>query len=261
MITSIHNSRLQAVRSYLSRTKDREADQVFVAEGVRLVEEVASTQWPVEYLLYADNLSPRGLKLVELFRQRQVECLDVKSDILNKISDTEQSQGIIAICKKISIAVPEKPDFVIIIDTLRDPGNLGTILRTAASAGVQVVWVSPGVVDPFSPKVLRAGMGAHFRLPIISMEWSEITQQARENQLRVYSTDAQGSRSLWQTNFKAGTAVIISNEAEGASEKARACADEIVSIPMPGIFESLNAATAAAIMIFEVVRQRSQACE
>lgn len=259
MITSIHNPKLQAVRSYLSRAKDREADQVFVVEGVRLVEEVASTQWQVDYLLFADDLSPRGLALVELFSQRNVECLDVKRDILNKISDTEQSQGILAVCKKSVIAAPEKPDFILIIDMIRDPGNLGTILRTAASAGVQAVWVSPGVVDPFSPKVLRSGMGAHFRLPIVAMEWAEITRKAREGKIKIYSSDAQGTKSLWQTDFKKATAIIISNEAEGASEAARAIAEETISIPMPGNFESLNAATAAAVLIFEVVRQRSQA--
>ncbi len=258
MITSIHNPHLQAVRSYLSRAKDREADQVFVAEGVRLVEEVVNTQWPVDRVFFGDDLSARGLSLVDGFRQGGVECLEVKRDILNNISDTEQSQGILAVCKKTVLPEPEEPDFILIIDALRDPGNLGTILRTAASAGAQAVWISPGTVDPFSPKVLRAGMGAHFRLPIYSMGWEEITQKAKENHLLVYSSATDGKRTLWQTDFNKGTALIISNEAEGASREAHACANETIRIPMHGGFESLNAASAAAIFIFEIVRQRSQ---
>lgn len=258
MITSIHNPRLQAIRSYISRAKEREADQVFVAEGVRLVEEVISAQWPVNSVFFGDDLSARGLSLVEVFRRSGVECFEVKRDIFNNISDTEQSQGILVICKKTVLTEPQKPDFIIIIDALRDPGNLGTILRTAASAGVQAVWISPGTVDPFSPKVLRAGMGAHFRLPIYSMGWEEITQKANENHLLVYSSDADGKKTLWQTDFNKGTALIISNEADGASREARACANETICIPMRGGFESLNAASAAAIFIFEIVRQRGQ---
>ncbi len=257
MITSLQNPRLQEVRAYLSRSRERDAAQVFITEGVRLVEEVHSTGWPVEYLLYADDLAERGRQIIQAFRQQGVECLEVKRDILHKVSDTEHTQGILAVCKRHAPPSRQPLSFVIVIDALRDPGNLGTILRSAASANAEAIWVSPGTADPFSPKVLRAGMGAHFRLPIVFMSWEDVQANARQAHLNMYFSDAEGATALWEVDFKQPTAIIISNEAEGASDFARQCANGSVRIPMPGKFESLNAAAAASIMIFEVVRQRS----
>jgi TrmH family RNA methyltransferase len=148
-------------------------------------------------------------------------------------------------------------DFVFIPDAVRDPGNLGTMLRTAAAAGVGAVFLPPGVVDPFAPKVVRAAMGAHFRVPVYPLSWEEIHNHLNAYALRVYLAAAGAGQVYTQADFRSPLALIIGGEAEGAGQQARQLAAEYVHIPMSGDVESLNAAIAGAILMFEVVRQRS----
>jgi TrmH family RNA methyltransferase len=182
-----------------------------------------------------------------------VEVEQVSDVLLNAISETETSQGLLAVLDYSPLALPQPLDFVLIPDSIRDPGNLGTLLRTAAAAGVQAVWLPPETTDAFAPKVLRAGMGAHFRLPIHTLTWEEIQVAAKS--LKVYLADAQGN-PCWQTDFSLPLALIVGGEARGATNAARKLADGTVSIPMPGQAESLNAGVAGAVLMFEVVRQR-----
>jgi TrmH family RNA methyltransferase len=130
---------------------------------------------------------------------------------------------------------------------------LGTLLRSAAAAGVQAVLIPPETTDVFAPKVLRSGMGAHFRLPIHSMSWEEIAQMT--NGIQVYVADMDG-HSCWETDLSKPVALIVGNEAEGASESARKLASGKISIPMSGETESLNAGVAGSVLMFEVMRQR-----
>jgi len=131
-------------------------------------------------------------------------------------------------------------------------------LRTAEAAGVQAVFLPPDTVDAFAPKVVRAGMGAHFRLPIQAVDWNQIQQYTESLNLNVYLADAKGP-SCWETDLRQPLALIVGGEAEGASESARNLADRNISIPMLGETESLNAASAGSILMFEVRRQRAQA--
>jgi TrmH family RNA methyltransferase len=130
------------------------------------------------------------------------------------------------------------------------------LIRTAAAAGVQAVLLPPETTDAFAPKVVRAGMGAHFRLPVHTMEWGEIKHVCKQYSLQVFLADMAG-QSCWETDFRAPLALIVGGEAEGASEQARELANTYVSIPMPGVAESLNASIAGAVLMFEVVRQRN----
>jgi len=146
------------------------------------------------------------------------------------------------------------------LKALRDPGKLGTLLRTAAAAGAQALLLAPGCVDAFSPKVLRAAMGAHFRLPIRSLGWAELRAYLRpvgqERRLRTYLADSAGGLPHTHADFRAPLALIVGGEAEGAGAEGQSLAQSRVHIPMPGQAESLNAAVAAGILMFEVVRQR-----
>jgi TrmH family RNA methyltransferase len=177
----------------------------------------------------------------------------VSDALLNSISETTTSQGILAVLDHTILSFPQSLDFVLIPDSIRDPGNLGTLLRTAAAAGVQAVFLPPETTDAFAPKVVRAGMGAHFRLPIYNLSWEEIRTATKL--LRVYLADMEGS-PCWETDFRLPLALIVGGEAEGATKEARKLADAAVSIPMPGKAESLNAAVAGAVLLFEAVRQR-----
>lgn len=255
MITSPQNPKLKIIRALQGRPKERREEGAFVAEGVRLVEEALRANWPVRFVLYSSGLSPRGEALVRDMAAAGQEVDEVSGDLLQAISKTETSQGILAVLELTDLAIPAAPDFILIPDQVRDPGNLGVLLRTAWAAGVQAVLLPPETADPFAPKVVRAGMGAHFRLPVLSMEWGEIQQICRQANLRVFLADMIG-QSCWETDFRKPLALIVGGEAEGASAQAMGLANTFVAIPMPGESESLNAGIAGAVLMFEVVRQR-----
>ena len=243
-------------RGLLGRSKERRENEAFVAEGVRLVEEALRAKWPFRFVLAGESLSERGSALVAELQSRGVETEIVANNLMQSISETETSQGILAVLDHVQLPVPQALSFVLIIDQIRDPGNLGTLLRTAAAAGVQAVLLPPETAEAFAPKVVRAGMGAHFRLPIQSLTWDEIRTTTQG--LKIHLADMEGSISCWQADFRSPLALIVGGEAEGASQPARELATTQVSIPMPGKSESLNAAVAGAILLFEVVRQRSR---
>lgn len=256
MILSIHNPKLKFTRQLLSRKKEREDAGKYVLEGIRLIEEAVTHNQKPEFVLYSSNTSNRGKKLIEEMVKQDVECLEVEHNILQRVSDTEQSQGILAVLPIIELAEPARPDFVLILDSIRDPGNMGTVLRSAASAGVQTVWVTTDTVDVYSPKVVRSAMGSHFQLPIKQKTWQQITDQTKALNLSMFLADSGGGMDCWDADFRSPSALVICNEAEGPSESARSLQANSIHIPMPGNFESLNAGVAASILLFEVVRQR-----
>lgn len=259
MITSSHNPKIAHVRALLTRREERELSQQFVAEGVRLTEEGLLCGLKPDMVFFSSDLSARGRQIVEAFEAKNTEIEEMSPSILQKISGTETSAGIMAIFPKPALPMPNPLTFLVITDALRDPGNLGTLLRTAAAAGVQGIALTPTCVDVFSPKVVRAGMGAHFRLPLCDLEWDAIRSlcQSQPAPLRMLLAEAENATSCWQMDLRNPLALIIGSEAEGATPAAREAADELIAIPMPGKSESLNAAVAAAVLIFEVVRQRS----
>lgn len=254
LITSSQNSKIKLVRSLFGRAKERREANAFVAEGVRLIEEAVISNWGFRFALYDETLSERGLRLVKKLEDEKVEVEKVENRLLQSISETETSQGILAVVDDSHLSIPDSLNFILILDQIRDPGNLGTLLRTAAAAGVQAVLISPETTDAFAPKVVRSGMGAHFRLPIHSMSWEEIREQVRD--LQVYLADMDGE-TCWETDLRGALVLIIGSEAEGASQEARKLAVQKISIPMSGNVESLNASVAGSVLMFEVVRQRS----
>ena len=254
MITSSQNPKLKLVRTLQGRAKERREADAFVVEGVRLVEEAVKADWQFEFVRFSDGLSERGKELVTTLTANQIEVEETSGDLLQNLSETETPQGILAVLPLANLPIPDSPNFVLIPDQIRDPGNLGTLLRTAAAAGAQAALLPPETTDAFAPKVLRAGMGAHFRLPIHSMTWDEIREQIKD--LQIYLADMNG-RSCWETDLRQPLALIIGSEAEGASEEARKLTAQKIAIPMPGNIESLNAGVAGSVLMFEVLRQSS----
>lgn len=258
-ITSIHNSNVQRLRTLMDKRAVRETDRQYIVEGVRLAEEaLLQGQLPSE-VYFSGSLSERGQRLVEDFRFKGVPVVSIADDVLQRVSETETSQGILLVMPMPSLPDLAQLDFVLVLDQIRDPGNAGTMLRTAAAAGVQRVIAALQTTDLFSPKVVRAGMGAHFRLGLQTLAWEEIAQlcKSQSNPLKLLIADAEAKKSLWQHDLRLPVALVIGNEAEGVSVAARQYCDDSILIPMPGRFESLNAAVAAGILLFEVVRQRS----
>lgn len=253
MITSSQNSKIKLVRALLGRAKERREANAFVVEGVRLVEEAESRDWRFRFALFDNSLNERGKSIVERLVSRGTEVEEVSENLMKSLSDTETPQGILAVLEFASLPISKLLNFVLIPDQIRDPGNLGTLLRSAAATGVQAVLVPPETTNAFAPKVVRSGMGAHFRLPIQSMSWDEIEKQTKG--LHIYLADMDG-QSYWETDFRQPLALIVGGEADGASEIAQKLATRI-SIPMAGNVESLNAGVAGSVLMFEVVRQRT----
>lgn len=256
MLTSLTNPKIKLVRS-LSRRRAREEAKQFVIEGVRLIEEAvgAGVAPALVFFTMSAQGDRRARILLEKIGKSTREVHEVSDAVMKEIASTETPQGILAVAPFPEVAVSSQPSFVLILDSLRDPGNLGAILRSARAAGVDSVLLAPGSVDPYNDKVVRAAMGAHFQLPIRSASWDEIGGAVR-NILRVYLADAHGSFVYSDADWSRPLALIVGGEAEGASEPARKIATARVRIPMHGDAESLNAAMAATVLMFEANRTR-----
>jgi len=255
IITSPQNQYIQLVRGLLEQSKLRRKRQSFVAEGARLLEDGIDSELALQFALYKSDLSPRAAQVLKLLPPL-VPAFLVESRLFEQLSDTETSQGILAVFSIPNPAPPSHPDFLVLLDQVRDPGNVGTILRTAEAAGAQAVILAPGTVDAWSPKVVRSGMGSHFRLPILSLDWPFIAQLTQNTQ--TLQADMEGQQIYWQADFTKPTTLVIGGEADGISPDAESLVTGSVRIPMSGQNESLNAAISAGILLFEVLRQRSK---
>ena len=255
MITSLQNPKIKRVRLLNSQSKSRRKQGAFVLEGIRLLEESLKAGVDPELILYTTELDQRGKELVARFQDRGVLTEITTPEIFAEASDTMSPQGIMGVLPLISIPLPTEKKFLLIVDEIRDPGNLGTLMRSAAAAGVDAMIVTPGTVDPYSPKVTRSAMGAHFQLPILSATWQEIRDLTQGIQ-RLLADMEQGS-SIWDINLVDPVAIILGGEAHGAGKEAHQLADQTIQIPMEMGTESLNAASAGAVVLFEVRRQRS----
>ncbi len=258
MLTSTKNPRIQHIRRLQSSARLRRSDQLFIIEGIRLAEEVLLAGFNPVAIYHTEDIGPRGQEIITTFKSRGVEITLVTPHVLQAASDTKTPQGILIVMPVFHLPIPGDTNFIIILDGIRDPGNLGTILRTALAAGVGVVLLASDTVDPFAPKVVRAAMGAHFRLPIYPMDWDQIQEISESHNLINYLADSSGGQPYDQLDFHSPLALIIGGEATGAGREAREMNPIRIHIDMPGKTESLNVGTAAAILMFEVVRQRKE---
>jgi TrmH family RNA methyltransferase len=256
MITSVKNPKIQWVKRLQNKSKERQENRVCVVEGVRLVEEAHASNWRITNTFVSETLSVRGQRIVDEIRRSETQIEVVSENVLRAISDTKSPQGIVAIIELNKLPLPRLLDFVLILDHLSDPGNMGTILRTCAAANVQAVFLTKGCVDVYSPKVLRAGMGAQFRVPIKAVNWDEIRAHIHASNLHVFLSSASIGEPYYQVDFQQPLALIIGSESQGVSEIAAQHAESKVMIPMPGGGESLNAAVATGILLFEIARQK-----
>lgn len=259
MIASPTNPKLRYVRR-LAQAAFRARERRLFVEGVRLAEEMLDAGARPAFALVSDDLdaTERGRLLRRRLIEHAVPTFDVERRLLAEIAGIQTSQGILAVVPMPDRPLPEAPRLVVVVDGLRDPGNLGTLLRTAAAAGVDAVLLAPGTVDASNPKAVRAAMGAHFRIPIHALDWAAVESYLRLD-IRIWLADVGGAEDYAAVDWRAPAAVIVAGEAHGPSAEARRLAGGTIRIPMPGAMESLNAATAAAVILFEVVRQRRRA--
>lgn len=253
MITSLHNDRVKLVYALQTAAKSRRRERRIALEGVRLVRDALEQGYSPDFILF----DPALMHEADIVRSHSGAPvpLPVSPEVMRHISATEQPPGVVGVFPMPEVVLPQSPKRVLILDDMRDPGNLGTILRTSAAAGVEAVLLSPKTVDPYNPKALRGGMGAHFRIPLAERAWDEIGAYCAG--LHVYLADMTGDVSYDAADWSRPWALIIGSEAHGDSAEAASLAAQRVYIPMSGDTESLNAAVAAGVLLFEARRQYS----
>lgn len=250
-ITSLQNERVKLAHTLQHRPRSRRKHLKIVVEGDRLLRDALDRRQRPEFVLY----TPEGAdeKLVALLNKMKVITLPVNGEVMAHVSATEEPQGIVGVFPIPMPPMPKNPSRVLVLDALGDPGNVGGLLRSAAAAGVEVAILSPNCADPYNPKALRAGMGAHFRLPVVEADWGQITGYLEG--LTVCAADASGEADYDQTDWTGRWALIVGSEAHGLGVRARELATRLVRIPMAAQTESLNAMVAAAVILFEAARQ------
>ncbi len=237
--------------------KNRDKAGVFVAEGLRFIHEVP-IDWKVEVYAVSETFAMEH-DLSEYEKKTEVLC--IPDGLFASVCDTENPQGILAVCEKLKwdmeAVFEKKAPFFLLAEELNDPGNLGTVIRTADACGADAVFLSKGSVDLYNPKVLRSTMGSLFHTPVfqnISVE--EISAKLKESQIPLYGAHLKGDTYLYDLDLRQPCAFLIGNEARGLSDQASSLCDQWIKIPMPGQAESLNASVAAGVLLYEVVRQR-----
>lgn len=256
MITSVKNPRVKEVRNLQARARARREAGVFVVEGMRLAEEAFQAGWKVQLCLYTPDLAQRGLDLVAALSAANVPVEAVAEHVMSSVSDTQSPQGILLVVEIQQGPKLEHLETLLVLDQVQDPGNVGTLMRTAAAAGLDAVLLTDGSVDAFSPKVLRAGMGAHFRLPVLSSSAEQVVDLCQSHGLTLWAASVDAGESYTEADLRSPVAIVIGSEAHGVSGPLYESSHRL-HIPMPGGGESLNAAAAGAVLIFEVIRQRS----
>jgi len=261
MIESLQNEQVKYVVS-LQRRKAREEAEAFVVEGWRFVEEAVNRNAPIEKVFVCQEREPlEWQSLQKRLQERSIPFEEVDERVLRKMSATEEPQGVLAVVRQTNYSWTDlqidRQSVLLILDGIQDPGNLGTILRTALASGVRYVCLTPGTVDLYNPKVLRSTMGALFSLVLLSNKQpKDILDFCRERRLSVFMGDIQGS-SLYHTILPDGPlALVVGNEGKGPSPVFRNADVQRVTIPMAQDVESLNVAMATGILLYEIVRQR-----
>jgi TrmH family RNA methyltransferase len=256
MITSAKNAKVKEIRALQARAKTRREAGAFVVEGVRLAEEALAHGWQPSLALYSEGLSERGLALVSQMREGGVPVEEAAPHVMQAASDTDSPQGLLLVLPLKPLPIPESLDFALVLDQLRDPGNLGTLLRSASAAGAGAVLLTEGSVDPFSPKVVRASMGAVFRLAVHTLSYAEVEELCKAHDLALWVADAKAETRHFEADLTGPTAIALGGEAHGHSAQIEALASGRLTIPMQGDTESLNAAMAGSVILFEAARQR-----
>jgi TrmH family RNA methyltransferase len=261
MIESVHNEQVKYVAS-LQRRKVREDAQLYVVEGTRFVEEAVLRNAPLKKVYICLEREPMGWQsLRNQLLERNIPYEEVNERVLRKMSATEEPQGILAVVRQIdplwSEVKIDQQTVLLIVDGIQDPGNLGTILRTALAAGVRYVCMTPGTVDIYNPKVLRSTMGALFSLVLLpSRQPESILNFCDQQGIKVFIGDIVGE-TVYRTNLSQGPmALVVGNEGSGPSLSFKTERVQRVTIPMAHNVESLNVAMAAGILLYEIVRQR-----
>ncbi len=254
VITSKDNPLIKLVCSLQSSAKARKNEGLFVLEGLRICEDACDNSIRFDKLIISKTAGEKYADLLSKFFSNADEIFEIPDSLFTKISDTSSPQGIIALVKTPSLSPDISPKGrYIALENLNDPSNLGAISRTAEALGVSGIILSKDSVDPYSPKSLRASMGTLLRMPVIVL--NDFVNDIKASGLKTFACVVDSNaKSITDIEFSDGCALIIGNEANGLTDVAKRESDIQITIPMTGKAESLNAATAAAISMWEMMK-------
>ncbi|MDR7870389.1 MAG: RNA methyltransferase [Tissierellaceae bacterium] len=260
-ISSNQNPLIKEIKS-LNRKKNRWENRLFIIEGIKIIEEAIINGIKIKSIFISEKFLESKDGLVFYVELKNLHNLAKVSDPLFKsISDTENPQGILAVCEFnirdfYEIDNLEKPS-MLFLDGVQDPGNMGTIIRTADAFNMDGIILGEGCVDPYNPKVVRSTMGSIFRVPLYICKNSiESLQELKIKGFHIFATSLNG-KSLYDADFDNKFLCVIGNEANGVNPKILDIAERRIKIPMPGNAESLNAGVAASIIMYEAMRSRN----
>ncbi len=260
VITSKDNDLIKHIRK-LKEKKYRDEFGEFVVEGAKMIEEAIHENAKIKQILVCDDCKTESSMTQEqLYDIAKFDCVYVSEKIFSLVTDVVAPQGILAVIEK-PIKSENKIDYkanhFLLLDNIQDPGNMGTILRTADSLNMKQIIVSPGTADCYNSKVVRSTMGAIFRVNVIERDLEKVIKEMQKREIKVFATDLQTDKTIYDVDYEK-TAVVIGNEANGVSSNILELADERIKIPMTGKTESLNAAVATGVILYEIQRRKME---
>ncbi|MGB3787458.1 MAG: RNA methyltransferase [Phormidesmis sp.] len=263
MLTSLQNPTVKQLRK-LQQAKERRKQSALLLEGTNLIEAACDVRYPLQTLCFTEAWQERYGQMCEraIALSAQVELVSLA--VLKSIASTVTPDGVVAIAPRRNVWASElgKPKDTatlgVILETLQDPGNLGTIIRTAAGVGSDGLWISHDSVDLGHPKVLRASAGQWFRMPMATVNVVTQARTLRENGAQIIATTAVAELDYWQLDLRQPTVFLMGNEGAGLSGELMACASKTVKIPVMSGVESLNVAISTALLLYEAKRQRAR---
>lgn len=257
-ITSVNNALVKATAE-LKQKKYRQERQLFLAEGLRTVEEAIGSNTVIQ-LFYTAIEDERTRAVLETAAEKGLELYCVSENVMKKISDTDSPQGIVAVCKMQNMKLENlfaKGEMLLVLDRVGDPGNVGTMLRTADAAGIGGIVLLKGCVDIYAPKTVRSTMGSLFHTPVFAgADEALFIKAAKRAGYELLVTTLEGADNLYKADLRGRIAFVMGNEANGVTSTLLQEADKRVYIPMQGRAESLNVAIAAGVVMFEALRRR-----
>jgi TrmH family RNA methyltransferase len=260
MITGSNSEKLKWIRRLNAKAKARREEAAFVLEGRKLFQETPAALRRAVFI--SESFAGQNPEFESAVRNAPYEVEIVADRLFASVCDTKTPQGILTIAsfpewKKEDLIPSEEPPLLMVLEAVQDPGNVGTILRTAEGAGVTGVVLLEGCADVFSPKVIRATMGSIFRVPFLAgIGREELTAFLAKEHIRSFAAHLNGREYYTEETYREGSAFFIGNEGNGLSNELTAAADALIRIPMAGEVESLNASIAAALLMYEANRQR-----
>lgn len=260
-ITSLSNQKIKEVLD-IKKRKASDRHTPFLIEGPHLIETALNSGSQINDVLFSASFSSKedGQQFLKRLSKHTKNIFEVSEHIIARIADTETTQGIIAVsaCRSLSLEDlrPGAPALIVVIDGVQDPGNLGTIIRTSDAAAADAVILLPGTCDAFMQKTIRSTAGSIFNIPVIHAELQALLQWLGLNKIKLAVTSLDSDRTVFEERLEGPLALVFGNEAHGVGKEIRSAADLLLKIPIFGHAESLNVATAAAVCIYEAVRQR-----